>query len=252
MVYKVKLDVFEGPFDLLVYLIENAEMSIYDIQISEITKQYMDYIEDMQKRDIVLAGEFMILAATLIEIKSKMLLPRNRPEDLEGEIEDPRSELVEKLIEYKQYKNIAEYLKMQEEINSRIYVKPKEDLSVYTREPDEFINLDLIQFIKAFDIFLRRRKRIEEVKNNYTRIKRQEMSMETKIEQLKRFLTGRRRIKFRDLLVGVKSEYNVILTFVSLLELIRLKSVRVEQKTNFGEISIIVNDDIDTQQVEGA
>ncbi len=133
MVYKVKLDVFEGPFDLLVYLIENAEMSIYDIQISEITKQYMDYIEDMQKRDIVLAGEFMILAATLIEIKSKMLLPRNRPEDLEGEIEDPRSELVEKLIEYKQYKNIAEYLKMQEEINSRIYVKPKEDLSVYTR-----------------------------------------------------------------------------------------------------------------------
>ncbi|NLP30950.1 MAG: segregation/condensation protein A [Clostridiales bacterium] len=251
MVYKVKLDVFEGPFDLLVYLIENAEMSIYDIQLSEITKQYMEYIEDMQRRDIVLAGEFMILAATLIEIKSKMLLPRNKFEEDEEGFEDPRSELVEKLLEYKQYKNVAAYLQEQEEINNRIYVKPKEDLSIYTKEPDVFLNLDLIQFIKAFDMFLRRRKKIEEVKNNYTRIKRQEMSMETKIEQMKRILTSRRKLRFRDLLGGVKSRYNVILTFVSLLELIKLKSVKVEQKTNFGEISIIANE-IDTQQAEGA
>ena len=251
MVYKVKLDVFEGPFDLLVYLIENAEMSIYDIQLSEITKQYMEYIEDMQRRDIVLAGEFMILAATLIEIKSKMLLPRNKFEEDEEGFEDPRSELEEKLLEYKQYKNVAAYLQEQEEINNRIYVKPKEDLSIYTKEPDVFLNLDLIQFIKAFDMFLRRRKKIEEVKNNYTRIKRQEMSMETKIEQMKRILTSRRKLRFRDLLGGVKSRYNVILTFVSLLELIKLKSVKVEQKTNFGEISIIANE-IDTQQAEGA
>lgn len=251
MVYKVKLDVFEGPFDLLVYLIENAEMSIYDIQLSEITKQYMEYIEDMQRRDIVLAGDFMILAATLIEIKSKMLLPRNKFEEDEEGFEDPRSELVEKLLEYKQYKNVAAYLQEQEEINNRIYVKPKEDLSIYTKEPDVFLNLDLIQFIKAFDMFLRRRKKIEEVKNNYTRIKRQEMSMETKIEQMKRILTSRRKLRFRDLLGGVKSRYNVILTFVSLLELIKLKSVKVEQKTNFGEISIIANE-IDTQQAEGA
>ena len=113
MSYKVSLQTFEGPFDLLVYLIENAQMSIYDIKIAEITKQYMEYIETMKSMDVLVATEFMVLAATLIDIKSKMLLPRTATIDGTYIDEDPRSELVERLLEYKKYKRGADFLKEQ-------------------------------------------------------------------------------------------------------------------------------------------
>jgi segregation and condensation protein A len=131
MSYKVKLDVFEGPFDLLVYLIENAEMSIYDIQVSEITSQYLEYVDQIKSLDVELAGEFMVLAAALIEIKSKMLLPRMKAEDnKELTEEDPRAELVQRILEYKEIKKGAEYLAIQEEQNSRVLTKPQEGLVV--------------------------------------------------------------------------------------------------------------------------
>ena len=108
MGYRVKLDVFEGPFDLMVYLIEHAQMSIYDIRISEITDQYMEYVGSMQEADVNVYSEFMVLAAALLEIKSKMLLPRSVPENDSGEVpEDPRTELVAKLVEYKRFKTIS-------------------------------------------------------------------------------------------------------------------------------------------------
>ena len=156
MGYKVKLNVFEGPFDLLVYLIEHAQMSIYDIEISEITSQYLSYMEEMKRLDVPLASEFLVLAAALIEIKSKMFLPRTAPGGEEAEFEDPRSELVEKLLEYKRFKLLAEMLRKQEESGLRTMEKPQEDLSVYTGEPDEYLKLDLRQFVAAFDLFLRK------------------------------------------------------------------------------------------------
>lgn len=111
MGYRVKIDIFEGPFDLLVYLIEHAQMSIYDIKISEITDQYMAYVGDMNKADVNISSEFMTLAAALIEIKSKMLLPRSVPQEGSGDVsEDPRTELVAKLVEYKRFKTISELL----------------------------------------------------------------------------------------------------------------------------------------------
>ena len=110
MSYKVSLPLFEGPFDLLVYLIENARMSIYDIQVSEITEQYLAYIRGMEEMDLNVAAEFMVLAATLIDIKSRMILPRSTEEDVLGEDVDPRSELVERLLEYKRFKELAEGL----------------------------------------------------------------------------------------------------------------------------------------------
>ena len=113
--YKVKLQSFEGPFDLLVYLIENAEMSIYDIRISEITTQYLDYIRQMEEQEISIAQEFMVLAASLIEIKSRMILPRAFEEGEDVVEEDPRKELVQRIIEYKKFKEISGYLKDQEE-----------------------------------------------------------------------------------------------------------------------------------------
>lgn len=130
MGYKVKLNVFEGPFDLLVYLIENAQMSIYDIKISEITDQYLEYVKEIERQDVSAAAEFMVLAASLLEIKSKMLLPRLAVGEEGAASEDPRSELVEKLLEYKRFKLLAEMLREKEDAGLRIMEKPQEDLSV--------------------------------------------------------------------------------------------------------------------------
>ncbi|MBR5489229.1 MAG: segregation/condensation protein A, partial [Firmicutes bacterium] len=144
MSYKVKLQTFEGPFDLLVYLIENAQMSIYDIKISEITSQYLAYIQTMQETDVYVASEFMVLASALIEIKSKMILPRMVDATGGGVVEeDPRTELVQRLLEYKRFKQAAEILAEQEERCSHIYEKPQEDISAYLEEPDEYLRLDL-------------------------------------------------------------------------------------------------------------
>ena len=129
MVYKVRLQAFEGPFDLLVYLIEQNRMSVYDIKVSEITTQYLSYVEEARQYDVDLAQDFMVLAAELIEIKSRMLLPHDDPEPNAEEPEDPRTRLVARILEYRQFKEMAEFLKEQEEINSHVHAKPAEDLS---------------------------------------------------------------------------------------------------------------------------
>lgn len=240
MSYKVKLDIFEGPFDLLVYLIENAEMNIYDIQVSKITNQYLAYIDQMKTLDVTLASEFMVLAAALIEIKSKMLLPRIKSEG-EGLIdEDPRAELVQRILEYKRFKIRAEYLEQQQELNQRIFVKPKEDLSSYIGEPDEYIILDLNQFINTFHLFLQKRKKIEEVKKKYTSVERQRISIESRIDYIKsQFLfKDKKKLSFTDLLGTGRDRYEIVLTFVSLLEMIRQKTIVAKQNFNFGEITL--------------
>ncbi|MDF3002020.1 MAG: chromosome segregation protein ScpA [Bacillota bacterium] len=244
MSYKIKLDIFEGPFDLLVYLIENARMSIYDIQISEITDQYVKYIEDIKSLDVNLATEFMVLAAALIEIKSKLLLPRMKP-DGDGVVEeDPRIELVQKILEYKRFKAAAELLEQSEEESQRIFEKPKEDLSPYTKEPDELLNLDIGQFMKAFKMFLLKKKKLEEIRKNYTRVERQKITIESKIEFIINLFRSKeqRRLSFKELLTPGASRYDLVLTFVSMLEMIRQKSISVRQNVTFGEILVSIAD----------
>lgn len=244
MSYKVRLQSFEGPFDLLVYLIENAQMSIYDIRISEITSQYLEYINDMKAMDINVATEFMVLAATLIEIKSKMLLPRT---NLEGEImieEDPRNDLVERLLEYKRYKAGAEILQNREEAMSRVFEKPQEDISVYLEEPDEYLSLDIDQFASAFDAFLRRKQREEEVRTHYTRIEREKETIENRVVFIRdKFLgalkCGIKRLSFKEIIPNKKDKYDVVVSFVSLLQMMRDHYLDAEQKTIYGEIEII-------------
>ena len=211
MAYKVKLDIFEGPFDLLVYLIENAEMSIYDIQVSQITAQYMEYIEQMQKMDVAVAGEFMVLAASLIEIKSKMLLPRTKPEEGESP-EDPRSELVQRLLEYKKFKAAAAFLQECEGQAACCYEKPREDVAAFTRGPEELLNLDLTQFMKAFGLFLEKKSRIEDVKKRYQRVERQRMTLEDRIQQLRGLFLSKKKFRFSELLGEERSRYHVVLT----------------------------------------
>ena len=138
MSYKVRLAMFEGPFDLLVYLIENAQMSIYDIQISEITGQYLEYIRNMQKHNINISTEFMVLAAELVEIKSKMMLPRVEEQNEAMELEDPRSQLASRLLAYKECKKQSEMLSVRQDIMMGIFEKPQEDISMYLENPDEY------------------------------------------------------------------------------------------------------------------
>ena len=244
MSYKIKLDIFEGPFDLLVYLIENARMSVYDIQISEITDQYLRYLQRMQALDINIATEFMVLAAALIEIKSKLLLPRMK-QDGDGIMEeDPRIELVQRILEYKRFKTAAELLERQEEHNQRIFEKPKEDLAPFTKEPDEYLSLDLKQFVKIFHLFLRKKKNLEEIKRNYTRVERQRITIESKINHIRGVfrVKARKRLNFKELLAPQSDRRDVVLTFVSVLEMMRQKTMMAKQNVNFGEIILSLKD----------
>lgn len=240
MAYKVKIDIFEGPFDLLVYLIENAEMSIYDIQVSKITSQYLEYVERMQNTDVVVATEFMVLAAALIEIKSKMLLPRSTPVDDGVVEEDPRTELVAKILEYKKFKLAAETLEHQEELRMQCFEKPKEDLAPYTNETDEYLTLDIKQFVASFNLFLRKKQRIEEVRKHYTRVERQKQSIEMKIEHIVGFFKNHslKKAFFKELLNKESDRYDVVVTFASMLEMIRQRLIKVEQKSAFADIEI--------------
>ncbi|MDD7718804.1 MAG: segregation/condensation protein A [Eubacteriaceae bacterium] len=244
MSYKVSLQTFEGPFDLLVYLIENAQMSIYDIKIAEITKQYMEYIETMKSMDVLVATEFMVLAATLIDIKSKMLLPRTATIDGTYIDEDPRSELVERLLEYKKYKKGADFLKEQEELMSMVYEKPQEDISAYLEEPDEYLALDIKQFASAFELFLRKKKKEEDVRAHYTRVEREKATIESRMSFIKNkfrsaFTHGLRRLSLKELIPNKKDKYDVVVTFISVLQLMRDKYLNAEQKSTYGEIEII-------------
>lgn len=242
--YKVKLKTFEGPFDLLVYLIENAEMSIYDIKISEITNQYLAYIKAMEEADVALASEFMVLASSLIEIKSKMILPRATEEGQAVGDEDPRSELVERLIEYKRFKEIAADLSEREERSMNIFEKPQEDISIYLENPDEYLSLDLKEFATAFSLFIQKKQKVEAVRKHYTRIERERASMEKRIGSILQAVRAKigHVFSFRDFIHDKKDRYDVVVTFMSLLEMAKARAVRVEQEATYGDIEVTAGD----------
>ena len=244
MSYKVIIPVFEGPFDLLVYLIENAQMNIYDIQISEITKQYMEYIDAMKEMDFNISAEFMVLAATLLDIKSRMILPRTSPD---GELtieDDPRSELVERLLEYRKYRKGAEMLKERAEFSETVLEKPQEDISEYLDNPEEVINLDLNHFAAAFSLFLDKKKREEEVREHYTKIEKEKSTIENRVVYIhdifrKALRSGARKMNFKQFIPDKKSRYDVVVSFVSVLLLMRDKYLDAEQKSVYGDITVV-------------
>lgn len=240
MSYKVKIKLFEGPFDLLVYLIENARMSIYDISVSEITSQYLEYIEEMKKTDVMMASEFMVLAATLIDIKSKMLLPRTTFEADGGDYEDPRTALVQKLLEYKKFKGASDMLTAREEETLRVFEKPKEDLSPYVSEPDELLKLDINQFIRAFNDFIVKKRKVDEIRRNYERDERHRITTETRIELITQMIAQEsgKSFSFYELIPDRESRYDTALSFVSILEMLKQRKIEARQKSLFGDITI--------------
>ncbi len=245
MSYRVKLNVFEGPFDLLVYLIEHAQMSIYDIRISEITEQYVSYINAMKEADINVSSEFMVLAAELLEIKSKMLLPRTVVDE-EGQevVEDPRTELVARLREYKLFKAISEMLEERFEENRTKLTKPQEDLSEFTGEPDEYLTLDMDQFRSAFEIFLQRKKNLEEIRAHHIRTEKQRITTELRMANIREFFRQghRKEADFRELVLGKRDRYDVSVTFSSVLEMVKENRLDARQKRLFGDITVKATD----------
>jgi segregation and condensation protein A len=234
------LNVFEGPFDLLVYLIENAEMSIYDIRISEITSQYLDYIAEMKQRNVVVGAEFLILAATLIDIKSKMLLPRIRPD---GEMdEDPRSELAEKLAEYTRFKKLAAALELQMEIAALKLSKPMEDLLPYTGEPDIFLKMEMDSFTEAFKAFLYKRKKNEELFAIQRDVGKDRVSVSAKKRSIRSLLfkTKEKFLNFKNFLAKDGGRYDKVTTFVSLMDMAKSGQVTVRQQSNYGDIMVAI------------
>ena len=241
--YKIRIDKFEGPFDLLVYLIQNAKMDIYDIRVAEITEQYIAYLKEMGELNVEVSSEFIVLAAVLIRLKSRMLLPRVNEI---GEIvidEDPRMELASRLAEYVRTKKIAEMLQERMEANECVHEKPAEDMSIYIDSPDELLKTDIEQFVSAFNAFLQKKKRVADVKKRYQRIKRDRASIEERINYMSMIIKDRvsvgESIDFARLVPEDADRYDVTLSFMSLLEMIEMQEVDAKQDRNYGNISVI-------------
>ncbi|GLB58051.1 segregation/condensation protein A [Cytobacillus sp. NCCP-133] len=241
--YNVKIDAFEGPLDLLLHLINRLEIDIYDIPVSKITEQYLLYIHTMKELQLDVASEYLVMAATLLAIKSKMLLPKHEEEELEDEFgmeveEDPREELVERLIEYRKYKEAADELKEREQERSLMFTKPPADLSDYMKDiqPEKTeLNVSLYDMLGALQKLLRRKKLQRPLS---AKVARQEIPIEKRmseiVEQLRNF-NGKK--SFNDLF-PVPERDHIVITFLALLELIKRREISVEQDKNFSEIYV--------------
>ncbi len=238
-----KLQVFEGPLDLLLHLIEKNKIDIYDIPIVEITNQYLSYVEAMPKDDLELASEFLVMAATLIDIKSRMLLPKEIDEN--GEEIDPRAELVEKLIEYKTYKYAAAELRdMQLYAGKSMYKAPTVPKEVQKYEPP--VDLDrllsgvtLKGLNDIFQMVLKRQvDKIDPVRSKFGKIEMEEVSLPDKIDFVSKTVRQKKRCSFKQLLEAQHSKMEVIVSFLAVLELIKVGRIEVHQENTFDDIYI--------------
>lgn len=239
----VKLEAFEGPLDLLLHLIEKNKINIYDIPIVMITEQYLEYIHEMQQKDLDIMSEFMVMAATLINIKSKMLLPPEVTEDNE-EI-DPRQELVERLLEYKMYKYISYELKDKQLDASKHLFKgssiPDEIAGIKdVVDVGELLSdLTLNKLHTIFESVIRKQAdKIDPIRSKFGRIEREEINLSTKIMEIQYYGLSNKKFSFRKLLEKQADKMDVIVTFLGILELIKMGTIFVTQEELFDDIEI--------------
>ena len=233
--YKVKLEVFEGPLDLLLYLIKQDEIDIYDVSLERITRQYLEYLQAFKELNIELAGEFIVMAANLIYLKSRSLLPIDQqPPEEDAEEDDPRWDLIRQLIEYKKFKEAAAELHLRELEQERIFVR-EGGASSLLQEPLRLEEVGIFQLINAFQTVIKRIEARQDVQEIFS----ERFSVSEKIDEILRHVASGNRIRFSDLFGTVVSRVEVVVTFLALLELIRLKQVRAVQKNIFEEIEIL-------------
>lgn len=244
MAISVKLQAFEGPLDLLLHLIEKNKVDIYDIPISLITEQYLEYIDAMKDEDMDVASEFLVMAATLLDIKCRMLLPKEENED--GQEEDPRQELVEKLIEYKLYKYMSYELKdRQIDANRNLYKEPSIPDEIKNYVPpidyDELAkDMDLSRLNNIFKAVMKRREdKIDPIRSKFGNIEKEDVDIEAKQTYVMLFVATHKEFSFRELLERQNSKSEIVVTFLLILEMIKIGEIEVSQESNDDDIIIV-------------
>ncbi|HET9318048.1 MAG TPA: segregation/condensation protein A [Vicinamibacteria bacterium] len=231
---RILLPVFEGPLDLLLYLIRRNQVDIHDIPIAPITRQYMEYLDVMRELNLDVAGEFMVMAATLIHIKAKMLVPID-PTEAQGEEdqEDPREALVQRLLEFQRYKEAAGVLHQKAEIRAATWTRPDSVLPQFDEAGEEMLEAGLFDLVSAFKELLERRKTLlaHEVADSGK-------SVDQRMEELMELIREGESVEFLELFASQETKADMIVTFLALLELIRLKRVKVYQRGVFGAIRV--------------
>ena len=231
--YQVRIENFEGPLDLLLHLIKKNEINIYDIPIALIARQYLAYLEAMKELNLTVAGEFLVMAATLLQIKSKMLLPVDETVEDEDDGEDPREELVRRLLEYKKFKEAARQLDTQERMWREIYSRPAGPPEEIEEDDSGLDNVGLFDLVDALQGILSRNpgKHVLEILPD-------NLTVHDRMNAILEALEGRESVSFESLFDATRHRMVVIVTFLGLLELVRLRTVRVFQAENFGPILV--------------
>lgn len=232
--YQVRLDIFEGPMDLLVYLIRQHEIDIYDIPIALLADQYMEYVTRIENLNLEKAGDFLLMAATLLQIKSRMLLPR--PEGEDEEWEDPRTELVEKIVEYMQFKEIAEHMRRLEKLSSTQAERGFSEVELHSSQEEEIqIDATVNELILAFSRLLLKEPPPEPVHH----VLREKISTTRRVEEIRKMLARRRRLVFSDLVPEGSGRFFIVVTLVALLEMTREREIKIEQTDTFSQLWIV-------------
>ena len=223
---------FEGPLDLLLHLIKESKMDIMNIEIEEITKQYMDFLDKQEKMNLEISSEYLVLASELLEIKSRLLLPNNKDESLEEE-EDPRDELINRLIEYQAYKDITKLLQDKELLRKDIYTKTPENINNYVEESHEIhADVSLDDLINALQKYYQRKA---DKKPLNTKVTINEISVTSRRHDIKRLLKDKKRVSFFELFPVVSKEY-IVATFLAILEMAKSRELIIKQEKNFDDI----------------
>ena len=239
MGYKIKLDIFEGPLDLLLYLVKRDQLNIYDIPIAQVTEQYLAYLELMRLLDLDIAGEFLVMSATLMQIKSRMLLPRDETIKQQEEESDPREELVQRLLEYQRFKQVASELRQKEQKQQEQFRRPGGAMTPDNLDssPEVYFETSIFDLINAFTQALK-----EEVPRElFYEVIKDEFTIEQKVHDILHLLLDQEVLILNQLFSQAKNRLEIVAIFLAVLELIRVKEIIVRQKRVFAEIEIIRN-----------
>jgi len=237
MNYKIKLEMFEGPLDLLLYLVKKDHLNIYDIPIAKVTQQYLEYLNLMQMLDLNVAGEFLVMAATLMQIKSKMLLPAEEGVTSEEEKEDPREELVKRLLEYERFKEIAGQLREKEDRQREVFKRPKTEVEKnQDKNKEVYFEASIFDLINAFSQALK-----DVPKEVFYEVVKDKFTVEEATHNILHLLLVKPQVKLSELFGRAKNKLEIIVMFLAVLELIKVKEITARQSELFQEIEIVRN-----------
>lgn len=238
--YIVTINNFDGPLDLLLHLIKEQDIDIYDIKIEDITKQYLDYIKKMKELNLEVASEYLVMASELIEIKSKLLLPKKKEMDEDNYEEDPREILIERLLAYKKYKNVTKEFKDLELTRKMVFTKEPDNLNRYIREEVKDEELGISDLIDAFNNLMKRKELDRPLA---TKITKKELSVSEKVNKIKNILKNKKKINFEEIF-EVPTKEEVIISFLSVLEMVKKDEILLTQEGNFKNIVISLKEGV--------